>query len=113
MRKADFIIIAAVTLVFLLYTLFSVQGATVSIYADGKLLAEKSLDEPSITEAVTSYGKNVVVVENNSVYISEADCPDKICMNGKISRAGQSLVCLPSRVSVIINGKAQTDVIVR
>ena len=113
MKKADFIIIAAVAVIVFVYMLFPCQGETVSIYADGKLLAEKSLAEPSITEAVTSYGKNIVVIENNSVYISDADCPDKICMSGKISRAGQSLVCLPCRISVIINGKAQTDVIVR
>ena len=40
------------------------------------------------------------------------DCRDKICVNtGKISRAGQSIVCLPARVSVAVVGNGG-DVIV-
>jgi len=53
-----------------------------------------------------------VVIENGCVYVSDSDCDDKICVNtGRISRSGQSVVCLPKKVSVrIVN--VEDDIIV-
>jgi len=53
-----------------------------------------------------------VVIGSGCVYVSDSDCRDKICVNtGKISRVGQSLVCLPAQVSVAVVGNGG-DVIV-
>ena len=43
--------------------------------------------------------------------MTEADCPDKICVNtGKISKIGETIVCLPHRVVVEIQGEvSQSD----
>lgn len=56
-------------------------------------------------------GTNTVVIENGTVYMTEADCPDKICVNtGKISKIGETIVCLPHRVVVEIQGEvSQSD----
>lgn len=113
MKKADFIIIAAVVAVFLVYLFFPADGQTVSIWSDGKLYAEKNIDKDCYLNIKTQYGSNVVVIENKCVYMAEADCPDKLCMHSKIKKAGQSIVCLPGRISIMINGKSETDVIVR
>lgn len=44
-----------------------------------------------------------VVMNETSVYVKSASCPDKLCENtGEISRAGQSIVCLPAKVSVTL-----------
>jgi hypothetical protein len=45
------------------------------------------------------------ILESGAVRIIESTCPDKICVRtGWISRPGQSIVCLPNRVVVRIEG---------
>lgn len=46
-----------------------------------------------------------VAVENGSVRVTHADCPSRDCVRtGAISRPGQSIVCLPARLTVTIEG---------
>lgn len=47
-----------------------------------------------------------VHIENGKVWVTDADCADKICeRTGVISRGGQSIVCLPHGVVVRIGGE--------
>lgn len=44
-----------------------------------------------------------VVIESDSVYVKSPGCPDKLCEHtGAITKAGQSIVCLPAKVSVTL-----------
>jgi len=53
-----------------------------------------------------------ITVEKKHVWISQASCPRKICMRqGKISKPGESLVCLPNQIVVSIEGSAKTDAV--
>ncbi len=50
-------------------------------------------------------GTNILVIENGEAYLRYADCPDKVCVNtGKIKYEGQTIVCLPNRLSVTVRG---------
>ena len=50
-------------------------------------------------------GSNILVVENGEAWVSEANCPDKVCMGmGKISRNGEFIACLPNRLIVVVEG---------
>lgn len=43
----------------------------------------------------------ILYIEKNGVTVVRSDCADKICVNtGKITKPGQTIVCLPARVSV-------------
>lgn len=55
-----------------------------------------------------------VVIERDGVYVKSAQCPDKLCEHtGKITRASQSIVCLPAKVSVtLISESSSYDAIV-
>lgn len=55
-----------------------------------------------------------VVLTNTSVCVKSASCPDKLCEHtGKISRASQSIVCLPAKVSVALeSGNSDLDAVV-
>ena len=56
--------------------------------------------------------KLTVCVKDGSVYISETDCPDKVCMHsGKISRRGEVIICSPSEISVKITAGGDYDVV--
>ena len=44
---------------------------------------------------------------DGAVYVTSSDCPNQDCVHsGAISRAGQSIVCLPARVAVTLEGSA-------
>ena len=82
----------------------------VSIQVDGKEIERYSLVEAEgrTMRYKSAYGCNVVKIEQGGVYVLEADCPDKLCMHqGRISRPGQILVCLPNRFLVELIGGAE------
>lgn len=48
-----------------------------------------------------------VHVDGTGVYVSDSDCPGQDCVHtGAISRAGQSIVCLPAQVVISLVGAA-------
>ena len=50
-------------------------------------------------------GSNILVIENGSARIEEADCPTQLCVKqGSISRTGQCITCLPNKVTVTVEG---------
>ena len=114
MKKGDLCLII-IALVFLaLWFIPKGQGGEAAIYVDGKLYERLSLDEDSQITVKSQWGKNTVSVEKGIVTISYADCPDKLCAKEKISASGGSIVCLPNRLSIIIENtrtKNKTDVI--
>ena len=53
-----------------------------------------------------------LVIERDGVYVEHADCPTQDCVRmGKITRAGESIVCLPNRVVVTLEGAAAFDAV--
>ena len=50
-------------------------------------------------------GTNLLVIENGEAYLSEANCPDLLCVKqGKIRYNGQTITCLPNRLTVTVEG---------
>lgn len=51
-------------------------------------------------------GTNRLVISQGTVSIQEATCPDKVCIHqGKISRTGELIVCLPNQMIAKIVGE--------
>ena len=51
-----------------------------------------------------------VCVAGGTVSVSDSDCPDKVCVRtGKISRAGQAIICIPAEVVIEITGGGKAD----
>ena len=47
----------------------------------------------------------IITAENGAIYFEKADCDDKLCINcGKLSRKGDTAVCLPARTVVTVSG---------
>lgn len=86
-------------------------GGTVSVQMDGELVMELSLSED--TRLVLGEGEhtNTLVIKNGTAQVVEASCPDQVCVRqGAIRFAGESIVCLPHRLVVTIEGGASGDV---
>lgn len=49
--------------------------------------------------------KVVIAAENGAIYFESAECDDKLCINcGKLSRKGDTAVCLPAKTVVTVSG---------
>ena len=60
---------------------------------------------------VTSRGYTLhIATEGGAVSVTDSDCPTRDCVHtGAISRAGQSIVCLPAQVVVHLEGASAPD----
>ena len=116
LKKSDIIIILCFLLiaglVFCALKFLSPQGNTVRIEVDSKTAAVFSVDENK-TYSVKKNGKvtNIVEIKNGKVSVIAADCPDKICVKHRdINKSGESIICLPNKVVVSIEGeKTEVD----
>lgn len=86
-------------------------GSLVQIMVDGKLYGTYSLDETISVDILNEDGKvtNVLKIENHKADMTEADCPDKLCVyQHAISSAGENIVCLPNKViATVLNDKEE------
>ncbi len=57
-------------------------------------------------------GTNIIIIKDGYVYMEYANCPDKICIKqGKINKKGQTLTCLPNKITVSIDNNDDVDII--
>ena len=92
----------------------SAPSPTARITRDGVLLEEIDLDKVEAPRSFTledGSGSNTVVVEKGRICISEADCPDQVCVNqGWISDGTAPIICLPHRLMIeIVGGGGDLD----
>lgn len=107
---ATFVVIAVVAFV-VINQFVKKDGAFVQIKVDGQVVNTIPVSQNE-TLTIEGYqgGSNIVTIENGSVAMTDADCPDKLCVKtGRISKTGETIVCLPHRVVVEIIGSAADD----
>ncbi len=72
---------------------------TLKITVDGETYGTYSLAQDQTVKIETDHGTNTLVIENGSVHMEEADCPDGYCKRqGTISRVNETIVCLPHKL---------------
>lgn len=90
-----------------LWLLLRQDGGAVIVEQNGRETARYALNEDRTVRIEGEDGYNLLVIKSREVYLSEADCPNHLCVKtGKIRYAGQSIVCLPHRLAVRILGGA-------
>ena len=108
MKKKDFILIFAVLLVIattfgINYFINTKRGENIEIYVDNKLYKTYSIDDDEEIKIKSKEGYNIVKIHDHGVEITEASCPDKVCVNsGFITKPSESIVCLPNKVHIKI-----------
>lgn len=118
MKKGDKIVSIAIIALLLiscsgvLYYKYMVQGSQriAVIKKDGKIINSYDLKKVKGRVEIKIESEknhfNVVEVEPNRIRILDADCPDKLCIKtGWISQPSQSVVCLPHKLMITIQGK--------
>lgn len=68
------------------------------------------LGEERLVTVKGDLGEITIEVGRDFVRVVSSPCKDKYCIKqGKISNAGESIICLPGKAKISIEGKAFTD----
>lgn len=105
--KNDIILTASIlivaVLVFFIIGLITKNGNYVEVKKNGEIIGKYSLAENRTVEIKDENGYNLLIIEDGKAFISEASCPDKLCVNqGKVSTNGKALVCLPNKTVITV-----------
>lgn len=86
-------------------------AAYVEVRQNGNIIMTLPLDKDTEkTIHVSNGGTNTFEIRNQAIVMVHADCGDKTCVNtGKISRTGESIVCLPHRLVLEIIPERSAD----
>ena len=112
MKKKDFILIGAILaiilIVFAVIQLTEKDGSYVVVKVNGEEVAKYSLSENG--EYELNGGTNILRIADGKAFLTDADCPDHLCVNqGKISKSGQTITCLPNRLTVTVYSVDESD----
>lgn len=90
-------------------------GTMACIYQNGTLIERINLDTVTspyeLTVTDRDGGENVISVEPGRIRISDANCPDHVCVDtGWISDGVIPIVCLPHQLVIRIEGGGNSDI---
>ena len=122
-RKTDLYLIAGLLLVAVtlfvgirLYGKMTTTVAVAVVTVDGKEYGRYPLEKNHTETIHLSDGSyNTFEVKDGYVSMTDASCPDQICVNhSRISKKNETIVCLPDKVVITVeNGEeAEIDVLV-
>lgn len=113
LEKRDKLLIVIVVCValcaFLVHRIIGGDGAgKVTVKVNGELKGTYSLAEDQTIEI--NGGTNILQIKNGKADMTEADCPDQLCVNQRaISRQGESIICLPHKVVVEVESSESSE----
>ncbi len=114
MKKQDKFLILALFLISLAswlgyYLAHRTPALQAEVTVDGQ--PAKTLDltkNQEITIEGINGGTNLLIIQDGEIWCEEASCPDKVCIRqGKQSRDGEMIVCLPNRMIVQVVGAGE------
>ena len=108
-RLWDFLLIAGLVLAcFAVWFFPREEGASATVSVDGRVVAVLPLTQDTVF--ALSDGTEVTV-RQGEVWVSRATCKDELCQGmGRVSKEGQTILCLPNRISVVISGEVDAYV---
>ena len=115
MNKVFSFIVLVLVLVCVVFLIsFSIGNDTekkAMIYVDGNLYGCYLLSD-NITDFVveTRNGYNTVSIREGKIGVTEADCPDKTCVNtGFTDNSAFPVICMPHRLEIVIIDSTDVD----
>jgi hypothetical protein len=116
LKKNDLILIGVVILLglaFIVYTnVTKKEGSQVIVTVDGKPYQTFPLNEDtSFTVKGENGAYNTFEIKDGYVDMTDASCPDRICVNHKhIHYNHETITCLPNKVVLEVTGTQESDV---
>lgn len=114
--KKDVIVILGILLAaFLLWLFPSLLNkdvpAVVKVVQNGQEIGVYPLsEERTVALPYEDEGYNLLFISDDKASISDADCPDGLCIRARsISRNGESIICLPHKLVIQIESKEESE----
>ena len=86
-------------------------GGTVTVQIGGETVMQLPLGEDGLLVLGEGEHTNTLVIRDGKAQVVEASCPDKICVGqGAIQYTGESIVCLPHRLVITVQGGAVNSI---
>ena len=108
--KKNIIIVAVIAAVIFvgsiigcLYVLNRDTGQMVEVLQDGEVIYTFDLSTAEDQEIEVLYGddgRNVILIQDGRICVSEANCPDHICMEQGWLDSAVPITCLPNRLTI-------------
>lgn len=85
----------------------NVDDGIVIVKVDGEEKGTYRLSEEQTIEI--NGGTNILQIKEGKADMTEADCPDKLCVHQKaVSKNGESIICLPNKVVIEVKSSEQS-----
>ena len=110
------LILASAALIFLLFAPENASGPlTAVVRVDGeeyrRIVLSDIPEGETLRISLEEQADMVIEVRQDGVRVARSSCPDQVCVHtGWLTKAGQSAVCLPYRVSVRLEGSTDDNV---
>ena len=85
------------------------DASFVEVWSDGELLCQLDLRVDRQITVEGKNGTNIVTVKDGKVAVTEADCPDRYCMDRGFCAGGAQIVCLPNRLVIRFTAGQEMD----
>ncbi len=86
-------------------------GGVARVQIDGETVMELPLSQDARVELGEPGRGNLLIIENGTARVERADCPDQVCVRqGAVRYNGESIVCLPHKLIVSIEGGVENGV---
>lgn len=110
------IIVTILVIALALFCSFRAGGNIAVVTQNGKEIYRFDLNDPSLsgkTYTVTGKFTNVIKIENQTILVSSADCPDRICVHSApLGTHGGSICCAPNALVIrLTRENSEWDVI--
>ena len=81
---------------------------TVTVKVDGKVTGTYPLAKDQ--KIRINGGTNILTIKNGKAKMTDADCPDQLCVHQKAaSKNHESIICLPNKVVVEVDGSEESE----
>jgi len=108
-----FVLLILALSVWLMFSLKFDENIIAVIENNGKIVEEIDLNNITEETMFSIEGNDEILVsiktQNGKIRFESAQCSDLVCVRtGWLSKAGQTAVCLPARISIYIKGGEKT-----
>ncbi|MBR2520887.1 MAG: NusG domain II-containing protein [Oscillospiraceae bacterium] len=94
------------------------EGTVVEILQDGTVIEEIDLSRVTsrysftVTWGGKEPGSNTILVQPGAICVSDADCPDRICVSqGWLTNQAAPVVCMPHRLIIRLKSPSGVDAV--
>lgn len=117
MKKGDIIVIFCLVVIFsfslvlINKSFITTTDKYISVQVNGEEIKQITFsNEKKVYPIRTTFGINILEVNEDGVRVIEANCPDKLDVKfGRIDKVGQAIICIPNRLVIQIKSRQNND----